>query len=100
MTVWGIIKEPNVWKKTIGTEFPGAKKQVLYHSMFMTPEDLGNYIYGYHGTAYGFSEWILLFGSEFAARFPSSKSARENEDYDQIWIERGISDYTNGRRYK
>ena len=63
--------------------------------MILTPEDLGNYIYGYHGKADGFSTDLVIFGSEFAAGFPYEKNDRENEDYDQIWIERGIRDYFN-----
>jgi len=60
------IKLEKRWQSTIGTTFPGVETQVMYNGMIMTPEQLGNYIYGYLGASFGFSLTILRYGSFYA----------------------------------
>ena len=87
------IKEEASWKTTIGTEFPGYNVQVKYCGMLMTPEALGNYTYGYLGRAYGIPLDFLCTGSWYAAGFPTSRSAPENERIDQEYIKFGYFCY-------
>ena len=87
------IKEEASWKTTIGTEFPGYNVQVKYCGMLMTPEALGNYTYGYLGRAYGIPLDFLCTGSWYAAGFPTSGSALDNERIDQEYIKFGYFCY-------
>ena len=52
----------------------------------MTPEDLGNYTYGYIGRYFGFSLEVLLLGSYYAAGYPKIGMERWNEDKDQYFV--------------
>jgi RHS repeat-associated protein len=87
------IKYYKSWEKTIGTPFPGQGVPVLYHGMKMTPEQLGNYTYGYLGAAYGFGLPILITGSEYAAGNPTSGDALEHELEDQKYVTLGYNAY-------
>ena len=96
------IKRPGPWERTIGTTFPGSfDTPVVFRGRVMTLEQLGNFTYGYIGTAMGIPTEILLFGSAYAAGLPSIyHDAREhviNEFGDQIWVLRGISAFDGGR---
>ena len=82
------IKYADNWAATIGTEFPGEGVQVMYHGMLMTPEQIGNYTYGYLGAAFGIPYRRLLFGSYFAAGFPTGSDAI-HEFGDWIYISLG-----------
>lgn len=73
------IKFQDPWELTIGTCFPGSGTKVLYNGLVMTPENLGNYTYGFLGYAYGIPLDHLLGGSYYAADFPTAGSALENE---------------------
>ena len=85
------IKRKKVWETTIGTDYPGVGKVVLYHGSLYTPEDLGNYTYGVLGKAFGISLFALLAGSYYAADFPTSLSDLENELRDWAFIIRGFN---------
>lgn len=61
------IKRKASWESTIGTPFPGVGVPIIYSGMLMTPDNLGNYIYGYLGAAFGISYSTLIDGSIFAA---------------------------------
>lgn len=63
----------------------------------MTPENLGNYTYGYLGAAYGFSLDILYLGSYYAAGFPViGTTAYDNEMFeDRPYIKLGYITYFN-----
>jgi RHS repeat-associated protein len=52
---------------TIGTEFPGVGVPVTFRGHTMTPEQLGNYTYGYIGAALGLELEELRLGSTYAA---------------------------------
>ena len=57
------IKVDTSWEETIGTAYPGnIDTKVLYRGRIMTPENLGNYTYGYLGAAYRFNLDILYLG--------------------------------------
>ncbi|HBL83305.1 MAG TPA: hypothetical protein DDZ99_00085, partial [Clostridiales bacterium] len=56
---------------------------LLYHD---------NYTYGYLGAAYGFSYDELLFGSFYAAGFPTQDQALTNEILDWQYINLGYFD--------
>lgn len=59
----------------------------------MTPEELGNYTYGYIGAALGLPTGELIAGSWVAAGFPTEGSALNNEFNDWLSIILGIQDY-------
>ena len=73
------IKLQKPWEKTIGTPYPGDDAIVIYNGMQMTPENLGNYTYGYIGQKYGCPLPLLFAGSYYAAGFPLSGSDLQNE---------------------
>jgi RHS repeat-associated protein len=87
------IKEEIPWKTTIGTRWPGKGTIIMYHGMLMTPEDLGNYTYGYLGAANGFSYETIIWGSEYAAGNPTSGEALEHELEDQKYVTLGYNAY-------
>ena len=86
---------------------PGDSMPVIYHGMLMTPEELGNYTYGFIGRTFNFSLQKLFVGSFVAAGFPTSGEKLENEFEDRASIELGYNaaepyalkpDYTAGWR--
>jgi hypothetical protein len=85
------IKNPDSWKTTIGTDYPGEISTVVtYEGHYYTPEILGNYTYGVIGKAYGIDIDTLLFGSMLAAGFPSiGTSDFNNEMRDWVFIAKG-----------
>ena len=64
--VWDIKRQIS-WDSTIGTPFPGNGAMISYRGMIMTPENLGNYLYGLLGAAFGITYQTLINGSVFAA---------------------------------
>ena len=93
------IKLPDNWNKTIsaGTEtFPGVGVRVYYDQWLMTPEQLGNFTYGYIGAAVRIPLIMLYGASWLAAGFPLSGNELYNEFYaDHPMIERGFEAYKN-----
>ena len=73
------IKRQKSWEETIGTPYPGEGTIVIYNGFLMTPEQIGNYTYGYLGRKYDYSLPILYAGSYWAAGFPTSGTELENE---------------------
>ena len=86
---WDIKRETR-WEETIGTPFPGVGEIVVYRNVYVTPEALGNYIYGMLGRAYGFSMEELLIGSAYAAGFPTEGPGFDNEMQDWSYITMGF----------
>ena len=85
------IKRPARWEETIGTTFPGSFDTPIYfRGSIMTPESLGNWTFGYIGRALGLNLDVLLVGSWYAAGFPTSGGAWENERGDWSYINRGF----------
>ncbi len=86
------IKRPKSWKKTIGTEYPGAfSTVVMYEGHYYTPEILGNYIYGVLGKVCGFDLSFLLLGSMLAAGNPTPGTYQyDNEMQDWLFIVNGF----------
>ena len=81
------IKYADSWSATIGTEFPGQGVQVMYRGKLMTPEEIGNFTYGYLGAAYDIPSQTLLFGSYYAAGFPTGSDLQhEFDDWTYIII--------------
>ena len=66
---------------------------MYYFGDLMTPEELGNYTYGYIGTALGISLPELYTGSWVAAGLPISGDAMANEFTDWYSIEKGTNRY-------
>ena len=74
-----------------GSPYPGSGTKVIYNGYVMTPEDIGNFTYGYLGRAFDFSETELIIGSWVAASFPLGGDALENELRDQEFIRMGYA---------
>ena len=83
------IKLEDVWPKTIGTTFPGKDVNVSFMGETMTPECIGNYTYGVLGHAYGIPYPMLIVGSYYAAKFPTSGEKLINEFRDWMYITKG-----------
>ena len=84
------IKIDDSWENTIGSTFPGEAVAVMYRGILMTPEDIGNFTYGYIGAAYGISLDVLYMGSYYAADFPTEGDDFLNEMNDRLYIEMGF----------
>ena len=65
----------------------------MYNNNLMTPEELGNYTYGYIGKALGFNLAELYGGSWAAAGFPISGKELSNEFSDWSSIKKGYNGY-------
>ena len=94
------IKRDNVWETTLGITYPGFTGTVVYENRYLTPEMLGNYVYGYVGTSFGFGEGLLYIGSMYAAGLVTqilndNVNSRdwENEMNDWIYINLGVKGY-------
>jgi len=87
------IKRSAPWEKSVGTTYPGAHDaQVYFNGEYITPETLGNLLYGYAGSAAWISEDMLILGSLYAAGW----NFDDNEKGDHVVIRRGIEMYNNG----
>ncbi len=95
--VWD-IKLRDSWVDTIGTEYPSGA--VMYNGWLMTPEELGNYTYGYLGAAMGLPYFTLIGGSYFAADFPTGGAALENELSDWGFVSLGYEFYFINRIFE
>ena len=83
------IKRPESWETTIKTSYPGFDSIVIFDGLSMTPEDLGNFTYGFLGYFYDIPYDVLVYGSYYAAGFPLEGPALENEGIDWIYISFG-----------
>jgi len=85
------IKLDRVWNQTIayGT-FPGVGVQVYFRGWLMTPEQLGNFTFGYIGAAAGLTHAALIGGSIYAAPLGSLAQIR-NEISDWRYVTRGFN---------
>jgi len=95
------IKRLTPWENTIGTAFPGRfDTPVYFNGRIITPEDLGNYTYGFLGAALGFSSNTLIMGSWFADGFSLPGGLRgnfTNEFHDWFYVIRGYQSFHAGR---
>ena len=69
------------------------RSQVKYNGNLMTPEELGNYTYGYIGAAMGLTTAELYGGSWYAAGFPTGGADWTNEYNDWSSIKKGAQEY-------
>ena len=89
------IKRESPWNRTIAQNtYPGFGTKVMYNGNLYTPEQLGNYTYGYIGAAMGMSDSVLILGSWYAAGFPIQGAAWENEYNDRTDIMKGYFAYS------
>jgi len=84
------VKVYDSWNGTIGDgTFPGRYAVIHFRGMSMTPEELGNWTFGYIGTAAGNGLLALIAGSVYAA--PLGNWAQiQNEFVDWGFIIQGI----------
>ena len=67
------IKRDNIWENAFGEELiyiPGSgddKYKFKFNGNFRTPEDLGNILYGFTGTLFGFGAELLYWAGGVAA---------------------------------
>jgi hypothetical protein len=88
------IKRESSWNKIVGeSTYPGFGTKVYYFGDLVTPEELGNYTYGYIGAALGISLEELYAGSWIAAGVPVSGDAIKNEFTDWESIKSGYNRY-------
>ena len=98
------IKRKEPWEKTVGTPFPGSyDAKIIVNGSLTTPEELGNMMYGYTGTAADISETVLIAGSMYAASIwgvVTDKDKRTNEFNDHDIIRKGIQWYKKDKEDK
>ncbi len=87
------LKLEECWESTIGAKYPGFDEKVCFNGWLMTPEELGNFTYGYIGGAFGIPLEVLYAGSWYAAGFPISGESLEGEYKDRYHIESGYMAY-------
>ena len=88
------VKRINSWRTTIpNISYYTEKFEFKYNDYYMNAEDLGNYIYGYTGHAFGYTLDYLLDMSNIVAFLGST---RDDED-DITFITRGFNDYENDK---
>ena len=94
------IKRPIPWFNAMRISYPGSSSSyVVYRDHYTTPEELGNFLYGYAGTAAKFSEDILIAGSIFASRIWKKNPTQQaiwGEFTDHTSIRKGIRYYNEG----
>ena len=83
------IKRKEQWELTIGTPYPGFDEYVIFAGYKMTPEQLGNFTYGFLGYAYQIPLDHLVGGSYYAAGFPVSGYELTNEVLDWVFVSIG-----------
>ena len=83
------IKRPEPWESTIGTPYPGFDTYVEFSGINMTPEQLGNFTYGFLGYVYDIPQEHLIMGSYYAAGFPTGGAALGNEMFDWFFVSLG-----------
>lgn len=102
-TDWDIKRE-EPWEKTVGTPFPGSyDTQIVVNGSITTPEELGNMMYGYTGTAAKILKTVLIRGSMYAAGIwgiITDKEKRTNEFNDHDAIAKGIELYKKDKEAK
>ena len=95
------IKRQGPWMQTLKITYPGSPSAiVVYRDYFTTPEQLGNLLYGYAGTAAHFNEDVLIAGSVYASgiwKGGTTEEAYIGECMDHISIRKGIRYYNEGR---
>jgi surface protein len=81
------VKRINSWRTTIpNISYYTAQFEFKYRDYYMNAEDLGNYIYGYTGNAFGFALKELLDASNIVAFFGSTT----DDENDIDWIKKGL----------
>ena len=88
------IKRKEPWENLIGGgTYPGLRTPVYYSGLIITPEELGNYTYGYIGNALDYSLEDLYKASWIAAGAPTKYDELKNEYGDWVFIQMGFKDY-------
>ena len=93
------LKVAECWEKTIGAKYPGFDVKVYFDGWLMTPEELGNFTYGYIGGAFGIPYLILIGASWVVAGFPTSGDDLAGEYKDWKHISIGYKAYQNSRMF-
>lgn len=82
----------------------GSQYLFIYNGELLSVEDLGNAIFGYYGSAMGFSADLLYLGAEYAAVAKAIKSNQGSSNGymgdspdDRAMIDLGISWYLEGK---
>lgn len=101
--VWDIKREGS-WRTQFGDmRYPDADETLIVNGEKMTREDMGNYTYGYLGSAMGIEDTTLYWGGGVAKNglFSVFEDEVYNPPYygddknDHIMIEKGINAYLN-----
>lgn len=90
------IKTFGAWMRTMQISYPGSfDSVVVYNDNYTSPEELGNFLYGYYGNAMGLPENVLLAGSIYASGIWKESKANGiyNEFMDHIAIKKGFDYY-------
>lgn len=98
------IKREKPWERTVGDTFLGSyDTKIIVNGSLTTPEELGNMMYGYTGTAANLPETVLIGGSMYATgiwNIISDKDKRTNEFNDHDIIRKGIQWYKTDKKDK
>jgi len=91
------IKVPERWNETIAPyTFPGRFDTLIYfRGVITTPENLGNFAYGYIGAALGLTLPVLVLGSFYAAGMPLPTIELTFNEIMQIYEDTLNADFAN-----
>ena len=90
------IKRIDSWLRTLEISYPGNFDSiVIFNNKYTSPEELGNFLYGYYGNAMGLPQNLLLGGSIYASGIwkKSNLNGIYNEFVDHIAIKEGFEYY-------
>ena len=91
------VKRAECWNSMFPVPFPGVGEEFWFSGYVMTPEILGNYLYGLAGCYWGFSGKVIHQGAGYAQKGTTAYLDKpelfygDNED-DYHWIEAAIID--------
>lgn len=60
------VKIESCWNNLFSVPFPGRDAQFVFNDLIVTPEDLGNYLYGLTGSYIGLSSKLIHQGAGYA----------------------------------
>ena len=91
------IKREECWNKLFSIPYPGWGVEFWFNGYIMTPEILGNYLYGLTGCYWGFPGIVIHQGAGYAQKGSTAYLNRPDLYYgdnadDYYWIEQAIVD--------
>ena len=91
------VKVDKVWEALFKGEIKYYSQQFkfIYDGYIITSEDLGNIIFGYMGSAIGFSRSTLFYGADLVATVGKSIETKRDQDMTDRGIDKFFAKYSS-----